>query len=131
MLFRSEKPPKRQTSESIPNLASRTLKGKLKNKDFQDQDRYMVNIDTFKWAEELISGDITFYQTKRAMRKKLKYALAFLKDKKIDYFKELTDNIIYYPRKRHWFMVFGDYRIDWWFSKNDSSKLECITLVKT
>lgn len=114
----------------IPDLALRTLNGKLKPSDFEDQQTYMVNVDTLKWDKELLSGDIVFYDKKVEMIKKIENSVKFLKKKDVSYFANLQDNMIYYPRKQHWYMLIDDYRIDWWFSANDPNKLETITLVK-
>lgn len=114
----------------IPDLALRTLNGKLKPSDFEDQQTYMVNVDTLKWDKELLSGDIVFYDKKVEMIKKIENSVKFLKKKDVSYFANLQDNMFYYPRKQHWYMLIDDYRIDWWFSANDPNKLETITLVK-
>jgi len=114
----------------IPDLALRTLNGELKSSDFEDQKTYMVNIDTLKWDKELLSGDIVFYDKKIDMIKKIRNSIKFLKGKEVNYFADLQDNMTYYPRKQHWYMLIDEYRIDWWFSVNDPTKLETITLVK-
>ena len=114
----------------IPDLALRTLNGNLKSSDFEDQKTYMVNIDTFKLNKEILSDDIVFYDKKSDMINKIKNSIKFLKGKEVSYFGDLQDNVIYFPRKQHWFMLINDYRIDWWFSMNGSTKLETITLGK-
>lgn len=118
------------THSQIPDLALRTLKGELRPSDFEDQKYYMVNIDTIQTKTSFLSDDIVFYNTKFEMIEKIDKSLNFLKNKNVDYFIDLQDNSIYYPRKQHWYMLVGDYRIDWWFSAKDPTKLETITLIK-
>ena len=114
----------------IPDLARRTLKGQLNPNDFDDQLSYLVNVDTLNISNAVLSGDIVYYNTKSEMITKLSNTLKGFDKKEITYFTELKDNSVYYPSKLHWYMLIDKYRIDWWFSEKDSSKLKSITLVK-
>lgn len=91
----------------------------------------MVNVDTSNWKGDLITGDITYYDSKSKMIAKINSFLDVVDKKRIDYFINLKDNILYRPRKQHWYMLVGVYRLDWWFSANEPDKLETITIIKT
>jgi hypothetical protein len=114
----------------LPKLVQRTLSGKLRAKDFDLQDKYLVNVDTVKWANETIPGDFSFYANKVQLANRLNTIFVALKKEKVTHFSELIDNPFTKPYKRIWVMFIGNYRIDWWFSKRGTNKLETITIVK-
>ena len=114
----------------IPDLAQRTLDGKLETSDFEDQKKYMVNIDTLCWGEIPLSGEFTYFTNKKDMIIKITNSFEILKTKEITHFAELENNL-FYSSKIHWFMILNEYRIDWWFSNSNPNKLDAITLVKT
>ncbi len=118
------------TFAQIPNLAKRTLEGNINDSDIINQQNYMVNVDTSRWATETISGEITYYNSKEKMIEKLNSLFCGLKLKNITHFAEIKDNPYILPRKLHWVMFVDKYRIDWWFDICDISKLDTITLVK-
>lgn len=90
----------------------------------------MVNVDTLKWAQETVSGDIVYYQEKDKMVERLNSIFSVLKLDDVIHFGELKDNPYILPRKQHWVLITNKYRVDWWFSPNETEKLETITLVK-
>jgi hypothetical protein len=90
----------------------------------------MVNIDTLQWSKEVISGDFTYYSNKDQMVKRLNLVFQKMDSKKITHFAEINESPFILPRKKQWVMLIDNYRIDWWFSTNDLTKLETITLVK-
>lgn len=114
----------------IPELAKRTLQGHSTVDDFSNQKTYMVNVDTLKWAQETVSGDIVYYQEKDKMVERLNSIFSVLKLDDVIHFGELKDNPYILPRKQHWVLITNKYRVDWWFSPNETEKLETITLVK-
>lgn len=114
----------------IPELAKRTLQGLSTTEDFSNQKTYIVNVDTLKWAQETVSGNITYYQEKEKMVQKLNSIFGGLDLGEMTHFEELNDNPYISPRKLHWVMITKKYRIDWWFSPTNENKLETITLVK-
>jgi len=114
----------------VPDLAKKTLTGQLTIFDFENQKTYMVNIDTLQWSKEVLSGDLTYYSNKDEMVNKLNLVFQKMTDKKITHFAEINESPYILPRKKQWVMLIDNYRIDWWFSINDSTKLETITLVK-
>jgi uncharacterized protein YacL (UPF0231 family) len=117
---------------SLPDLAQRTLLRNLRDDDIATQNTYMVNVDTSNWkGDEIITGDITYFDSKSKMITKINSFLDVVAKKRIDYFINLKDNILYRPRKQHWYMLIGVYRLDWWFSANEPDKLETITIIKT
>jgi hypothetical protein len=114
----------------VPDLAKKTLTGQLTIFDFENQKTYMVNIDTLQWSKEVLSGDLTYYSNKDEMVKRLNLVFQKMDSKKITHFAEINESPFILPRKKQWVMLIDNYRIDWWFSINDSTKLETITLVK-
>lgn len=114
----------------IPDLVRRTLEGKLNEDDFETRSKYMVNIDTLNWSKETISGDITWYDNKTDMIRKLEDISLIIKGKTIGSLVEFKDNPKYYYNKLHWYMVIENYRIDWFFSNTEQPKLRTITLIK-
>ena len=114
----------------VPDLALKTLSGQLTVTDFENQKTYMVNIDTLKWSKEVLSGDLTYYSNKDEMVNKLNTVFQKMTGKKITHFAEINESPYILPRKKQWVMLIDNYRIDWWFSINDLTKLETITLVK-
>ena len=114
----------------IPELAKRTINGKSVTSDFQNQQTYMVNVDTLNWSKETVSGNFTYYQKKEEMVDRINSIFLKLKLKNITHFAEIKDNPFMQPRKLQWVMFADGYRIDWWFSNYDTTKLETITLVK-
>jgi hypothetical protein len=61
---------------------------------------------------------------------KINSSLLFLRDKPIDRFVEMDQELPYYPIKRHWYVYIGEFKIDWWFSKNDPNKIEIVGLFR-
>ena len=116
-------------SAQVPPLIKKTMDGKLKPSDFEEQETYMVNIDTIS-SNKLFSGEITWYNTKKDMIKKINSSLEFLQNQPIIFYKVIENNLVYLPRKIHYFAEIESYRIDWWFSESGSDKLETITLIK-
>jgi hypothetical protein len=114
----------------VPQLVQKTLSGQLSDSDFENQKTYMVNIDTLQWSKEVISGDFTYYSNKDQMVKRLNLVFQKMDSKKITHFAEINESPFILPRKKQWVMLIDNYRIDWWFSTNDLTKLETITLVK-
>jgi len=114
----------------VPDLAKKTLSGQLNVTDFETQKTYMVNIDTLQWSKEVLSGDLTYYSNKDEMVNRLNIVFQKMTGKKITHFAEINESPYILPRKKQWVMLIDNYRIDWWFSVNDSTKLETITLVK-
>lgn len=114
----------------LPTLVQNTLNGKLVPSDFENQKSYMVNVDTIKWAKEILSGEFTYYDSKENLLKKLNTLFTNLDQNKITHFAEIVGSPFIAPRKKQWVMFIDIYRIDWWFSINDANKLETITLVK-
>jgi hypothetical protein len=115
---------------AIPKIAQRTLNGKLKTSDFENQVKYMVNVDTLKWSQELVSGDITYFSQKKKFVNRLNSLYTYFNKYKVSKFVEINDSPIYFPRKSHWIMDIDKYRIEWWFSKQSSTLLETITVIK-
>lgn len=117
-------------SQGIPDLAKRTLTGKLTPEDFEKSSKYMVNVDTTRWGQETLSGDIVYYNDVKDIVNRLNHVFTKFKNSKEDGFVVITNNPIIQPRKQHWVMVYGKYRIEWWFSTSGTDKLETITLSK-
>jgi len=115
---------------AIPKIAQRTLEGKLKASDFENQVKYMVNVDTLKWSQELVSGDITYFSQKKKFVNRLNSLFSYFNKYKMSKFIELNDSPIFFPRKSHWVMDIDKYRIEWWFSKQNPTLLETITVIK-
>lgn len=67
---------------SLPALAQRTLLRNLKDDDIATQNTYMVNVDTSNWKGDLITGDITYYDSKSKMIAKINSFLDVVDKKK-------------------------------------------------
>ena len=113
----------------VPALVEKTFLGALKPSDFENQESYFINIDTTS-SKDFLSGEITRFKTKEGLIYKINNTLNLFEGKKIDSYKVFENNMVYYPRKYHYSAFIGEYKIDWWFSKTGSDKLETITLVK-
>ena len=121
--------------ERIPRLVFRTLKVKLRKSDFCDKSKLVLNVDTLYELDKKSIWDFDYYkfETKKEFISQFSTLKKFFKNKKIEKFITLNDNSLF-DGKRHWILLIKEdeivYKIDWWFSEYDETKLSAITICR-
>ena len=104
-------------------LIKKTIDSKLTVNDFINDSGYFIN-----------DGEFKTYTNKLEYVKIVNSLMEGFKNMDVIYEKELDDNFLYYPTKKHLFFVVasGEDRclIDLWFGEKDYNKLQGLTFFK-
>lgn len=104
-------------------LIKKTIDSKLTVNDFINDSGYFIN-----------DGEFKTYTNKLEYVKIVNSLMEGFKNMDVIYKKELDDNFLYYPTKKHVFFVVssGEDRclIDLWFGEKDYNKLQGLTFFK-
>jgi hypothetical protein len=104
-------------------ILKKAIFSKLTEKDLIDAPDYFIN-----------GGEYVNYNNKLDFLVKVNSLMEEFKNMQIIYEKELNDNFLYYPTKKHVFFVvaYGNdrYQIDLWFGEKDLNKIQGLTFFK-
>lgn len=114
----------------IPSLVYKTLKTKLKSRNFYKQTLFL-NVDTLSDKNSIWDFEYNDFTNKKDFLNEFSKLNSFLQNKQIIDFLTLDDNY-FYDSKRHWILKVSEngfvYNIDWWFSEYNANKLKGITI---
>jgi hypothetical protein len=104
-------------------IVKKAIFSKLTEKDLIDDPDYFIN-----------GGEYVNYNNKLDFLVKVNLLMEEFKNMQIIYEKELNDNFLYYPTKKHVFFVVASgndrYQIDLWFGEKNLNKIQGLTFFK-
>jgi hypothetical protein len=104
-------------------IVKKAIFSKLTEKDLIDEPDYFIN-----------GGEYVNYNNKLDFLVKVNLLMEEFKNMQIIYEKELNDNFLYYPAKKHVFFVVASgndrYQIDLWFGEKNLNKIQGLTFFK-
>jgi hypothetical protein len=104
-------------------IVKKAIFSKLTEKDFINESNYFIN-----------GGEYVNYDNKSEFILKINTLMKDFKDMQIIYEKELNDNFLYYPAKKHIVFVVASgnerYQIEMFFEEKEINKIQGLTFFK-